>query len=86
VLETARLNLRRWRSDDLDAFAAINADREVTRFLGGKAMSPAESAASSSGSCLYWNEHGFGLWPAELKDVPVEWSADALIDAMAVTP
>jgi len=34
-LRTDRLELRRWREDDLDAYAAIVADREVGRHLGG---------------------------------------------------
>jgi RimJ/RimL family protein N-acetyltransferase len=37
-LLTARLELRRWREDDLDDYAAIAADREVTRYLGGVPM------------------------------------------------
>jgi RimJ/RimL family protein N-acetyltransferase len=34
-LVTERLELRRWRQADLDAYAAIVADPEVTRYLGG---------------------------------------------------
>ena len=34
-LRTARLELRRWREADLDEYAAIAADPEVTRYLGG---------------------------------------------------
>lgn len=35
VARTERLVLRRWRAADAAAFAAINADPEVMRFLGG---------------------------------------------------
>jgi RimJ/RimL family protein N-acetyltransferase len=34
ILETPRLRLRPFREDDLDALARINADPEVTRYLG----------------------------------------------------
>ncbi|MCI3133216.1 GNAT family N-acetyltransferase [Phenylobacterium aquaticum] len=35
MIETDRLILRRWRSEDLDPFAAMSADPEVMRWLGG---------------------------------------------------
>ena len=35
VIETSRLRLRCWRNADRDAFAALHADPEVTRDLGG---------------------------------------------------
>jgi RimJ/RimL family protein N-acetyltransferase len=35
TLTTDRLTLRGWRADDLDAYAAIAADPEVMRFMGG---------------------------------------------------
>jgi RimJ/RimL family protein N-acetyltransferase len=34
-LITRRLELRRWREDDLDEYAPIIADPEVTRYIGG---------------------------------------------------
>lgn len=35
VVDTERLILRRWSHDDAGAFAAINADPYVMRFIGG---------------------------------------------------
>ena len=35
---TDRLVLRRWRMEDREPFAAINADPEVMRFIGTGAM------------------------------------------------
>lgn len=35
MIETERLLLRAWRDDDLDPFAAMGADPEVMRHLGG---------------------------------------------------
>jgi RimJ/RimL family protein N-acetyltransferase len=43
-LRTARLTLRPWNEHDRDAFAALNADPEVARDLGGP-LSRAESDA-----------------------------------------
>jgi RimJ/RimL family protein N-acetyltransferase len=37
-LTTERLELRRWREDDLDEYAAIAGDPEVARYLGGAAF------------------------------------------------
>jgi RimJ/RimL family protein N-acetyltransferase len=37
-LVTERLELRRWREQDLDAYAAIVADREVMRYLRAEPM------------------------------------------------
>ncbi|MBO0881638.1 MAG: GNAT family N-acetyltransferase [Mycobacterium sp.] len=34
-LVTERLELRRWREEDLDAYAELAADPDVTRYLGG---------------------------------------------------
>lgn len=35
ILTTPRLSLRTFRRDDLPLYAALNADPEVTRYLGG---------------------------------------------------
>jgi RimJ/RimL family protein N-acetyltransferase len=34
-IETPRLLLRRWRGDDLDAYARICADPEIMRYVTG---------------------------------------------------
>lgn len=63
---TARLVLRRWRPDDLDAFAAINADPETMRAVGsGQPLSGEESARALEALEGHWNVHGFGLWAVE---------------------
>ena len=44
-IETERLVLRHWRDEDLDPFAAMNADAEVMRFIGdGHVQDRAEAA------------------------------------------
>ena len=39
VLTTPRLLLRAFRRDDLPHYAALNADPEVVRYLGGEPLS-----------------------------------------------
>jgi RimJ/RimL family protein N-acetyltransferase len=60
--------LRRWRDEDLDVYAAMNADPEVMRFIGdGHAYARAESAATFAALRAHWDEHGFGRWAVERK-------------------
>src|SRR4051794_4870430 len=63
-LETERLLLRPWRpAEDLDAFAALNADAEVMRFVApNRPLTRAETAAQLERFVAHWDEHGFGLW------------------------
>ena len=67
-LETDRLLLRRWREGDLDAYATLNADPEVTRFLAGRPYVHEESAAQIARFTRHWDEHGFGLWAVEANE------------------
>src|SRR5437667_8519927 len=68
-VETERLRLRSWRDDDLEPFAAINADPEVARFLRDGTPATREQTAELLARIReHWEEHGFGLWAAELKD------------------
>jgi RimJ/RimL family protein N-acetyltransferase len=64
---TERLRLRRFRAGDAEAYAAINADPLVVRFLGGE-IDRAASDAQLARIMGHWDEHGFGLWAAELRD------------------
>jgi RimJ/RimL family protein N-acetyltransferase len=64
---TERLRLRRFRAGDAEAYAAINADPLVRRYLGG-ALDRAASDAQLARIMGHWDEHGFGLWAAELRD------------------
>ena len=63
-VETERLSLRRWRTADvIDAFAEMNRDPDVTRFLkAGRPMGSAESEEQSNRIAAHWDRHGFGLW------------------------
>ena len=65
-LETARLLLRSWREEDLDAYARICADPEVTRYLTGP-LTRQESEEQVSRFVRHWEERGFGVWAVEEK-------------------
>ena len=64
-IESERLVLRRWRDDDLGAFAALNADPRVVEFLP-KRMTRAESDALAQRIEAHFDKHGFGLWAVEV--------------------
>lgn len=63
---TERLRLRRFRAGDAEAYAAINADPLVVRYLGGE-IDQAASDAQLARIMAHWDEHGLGLWAAELR-------------------
>lgn len=69
---TERLVLRGWRAPDRDAFAALNADPRVMRWIGdGSVLTRADSDALAARIESHWAEHGFGLWavaPREDED------------------
>ena len=63
-----RLRLRRWTSELVDPFAAMNSDAEIMRFVGnGAPPSAAESRALSERFEAQWADYGFGLWAAESR-------------------
>ncbi|MGK5683169.1 GNAT family N-acetyltransferase [Actinoplanes sp. URMC 104] len=65
-METDRLTLRRWRDDDLDALAAINADPQVMRhILDGSVRDRGQSAESLRTMMRDWDERGFGLFAVQ---------------------
>jgi RimJ/RimL family protein N-acetyltransferase len=68
TVETERLVLRAFRSDDLDAFAAMCADAEVMRFIGDGSTADRNGAwrtmAVFNG---HWSLRGCGMWAIERK-------------------
>jgi RimJ/RimL family protein N-acetyltransferase len=64
TLTTDRLTLRAWRDDDLDAYAAITADPEVMRFMGGP-LDRADAWRQMAFITGHWELRGFGLWVVE---------------------
>ena len=64
IITTPRLRLRPWREDDRDAFAALTADPEVMRDLGG----PLDRAGSDAKLDRYraaFDRHGVCRWAVE---------------------
>jgi RimJ/RimL family protein N-acetyltransferase len=66
-LETPRLRLRRWRSDDLDALARWHVDPNLMRHMHKLSFTRDEMEADIEHYERHWAEHGFGLWAAEDK-------------------
>ena len=65
-LETARLVLRGWRGSDLDAYAAMSADPEVMRYIGG-VLDREQSWRSMALHAGHWTLRGYGNWAVERK-------------------
>lgn len=63
-LQTGRLLLRPWRTRDLPAFAALNADPEVMRYFPAT-LSRAQSDALALKAQSLIEERGWGFWVAE---------------------
>jgi RimJ/RimL family protein N-acetyltransferase len=68
TIETERLLLRAFRSDDLDAFAALSADVEVMRYIGnGQTADRTASWRTLAGFNGHWTLRGFGMWAIERR-------------------
>jgi RimJ/RimL family protein N-acetyltransferase len=64
VILSDRLRLRGWRDSDRDAFAALNADPDVSRDLGGP-LDRAESDAKLDRYMAAFEQVGFCRWLVE---------------------
>ena len=62
TLETARLRLRPYRLDDFEAYAAMWADPEVTRFIGGVPFGREFSWTRFLRHAGMWDYMGFGYF------------------------
>lgn len=61
---TDRLDLKRFRSDDLDELASVFANREVWQFPYGRSFSREETANFLDTQIREWGDCGFGCWIA----------------------
>ena len=68
VLETDRLVLRRWREEDLEPFAAMNADPEVVRHLASGLLDRGGSDAVARYADACFEAYGYGLAAVEDRD------------------
>ncbi|MET0605929.1 MAG: GNAT family N-acetyltransferase [Beijerinckiaceae bacterium] len=75
VIETERLRLREWREDDLDAIAALWADEDTARYIGG-VKSRDDAWRSLAMQVGHWKLRGYGMFAIEEKDTGafVGWS------------
>lgn len=62
IIETERLVLRPHRAEDFDDLAAMWADPDVTRFIGGRPSTSEESWARLLRYGGLWSLLGFGYW------------------------
>jgi RimJ/RimL family protein N-acetyltransferase len=69
TLTTTRLTLRPWHDNDIAAFAAINQDAAVMRWRGAP-LTYDQTQAWVGRMQQTWQEHGLGLFAAELRDTP----------------
>jgi ribosomal-protein-alanine N-acetyltransferase len=64
-IETVRLRLRMFTTDDLDDLSLIFGDEEVVRHIGSGKPAPREETEVALDSILrHWERHGFGRWAA----------------------
>ena len=68
TIETERLLLRRWLDSDFEPFAVMNADSRVMEYFPNT-LSINESEALAKRIIQHFDEHDFGLWAVEIKDV-----------------
>lgn len=64
-LRTDRLLLRRWRPEDREPFAVLNADPVVMEHFPAL-LAREESDRMAERIEIHFKEHGFGLWAVEL--------------------
>lgn len=64
---TPRLWLRRWRSEDLEPFATLNADPEVMEHFPST-LSREETTAAMGRIEKHFENHGYGFWAVEAPE------------------
>jgi [ribosomal protein S5]-alanine N-acetyltransferase len=65
IAQTERLRLREIVPADLDDLAAMNADEEVGRYLGGGTIDRERSAAQLDALVGLYERRGWGMWAVE---------------------
>lgn len=68
IIDTPRLRLRDWRDDDVDRFAAMNADPAVMAHFPAP-LTREETEAVVGRIRAHLAGHGFGLWAVEIPGV-----------------
>lgn len=66
AIATDRLRLRAFRASDIDAYAAMQANPEVMRYLiTGRTASPVEVWRTMASFLGQWALRGYGMWACE---------------------
>ena len=65
TLSTGHVTLRPFTESDLDDYAAMCADPEVMRFLGGQTWTRMETWRHIVTMLGHWQLRGYGLWAVE---------------------
>jgi RimJ/RimL family protein N-acetyltransferase len=68
MIRTQRLLMRRWRDEDREPFAALNADPAVMEHYQGTTPRDRSDAFIDRIEAR-WDEHGWGLWAIEVPGV-----------------
>ena len=69
TISTSRLRLRAFRADDLDAYAAMQANPDVMRFLvGGRTQTRVEVWRTMATYLGGWSLLGYGMWACGAAD------------------
>ncbi len=68
ILETPRLRLRPHRQADIDAAAAMWADEQTVRYIGGEIRPRADVWGRMLGLNGLWSIRDFGYWAVEHRD------------------
>ncbi len=66
-METERLVLRRWSTDDVDALATVFAEPAFWHFPFRRGFTREETEQFVERQLEHWATHGFGMWAVELK-------------------
>jgi len=66
-IRTERLRLRAWSDQDLEPFAAMNADARVMEHMPAP-LSREESCAMVARIRAHFEQHGFGLWAVSVPE------------------
>lgn len=67
TLVTDRLLLRAWRPEDIEPYAAMNADEETMRYMDGT-IDAAATWRLVTHLLGMWPLRGFGMWALELRE------------------
>jgi RimJ/RimL family protein N-acetyltransferase len=71
TLVTERLRLRAFRGSDFEEYAALNADREVLRYIAGGGLEPWDRSRSWRHLAFlmgHWQLSGCGMWAVEQRE------------------